>query len=380
MRRRVHRNEAWGGAFVTLGVVAAVVMLWDMVSLFSSGQVLLGDVGSGSRTLCEGTPILVEYPYPGAGIASPECAFQCALLSKYFVVYADIDGETGNLHAFRCGKDASIRAGSRCDAAQGGLDGACDSGLADGGTPVAVEVLYRGNVVPASSSRASSSRDALTTWHPAPETGSSASSMQASAASSEGSVILPMPVSSPPSSASSAQVPSWQLQFPSPSSSSVPSMEGRCGDGTRDAREECDEGVRNAIPGSFCTAECRRVAGCGDGVVEEGEACDDGPRNGTKGSPCTELCLVERGILPRCGDGSLGTGEECDAGAQNGVPGGVCDIHCRTVAPHPAAWTASVLPSVAYPLAAQTGPAALLVMASGAAVGWLWFKRKQKRK
>ena len=61
----------------------------------------------------------------------------------------------------------------------------------------------------------------------------------------------------------------------------------RCGDGTVDAGEDCDDG--NAVDGDGCNADCT-VAGCGDHVVQPDEACDDG--NLVDGDGCDADCTV----------------------------------------------------------------------------------------
>ncbi len=382
MRRPVHRSRAWGSVLVTLGAAVFAVVLLDMVSLLSPrGGRIAGDVGGAGLILCEGTPIPVEYAYPGAGGTSPECAFQCSLIASYFLVYTDTDGNTQRLRAFSCAKGVS------CDPADGGLGEACDSGMAAGGA-LMVDVLFRssaGSVPPsAAASSSRSSQDAITAWHPAPASSPSSAVGSAASSSAAPGPFLPL------RAFSSSRALAWQLGLPvfsipsssvsaasrSPMASSLP--EARCGDGKEDAGEGCDAGVRNGIPGAFCTGDCKRTAGCGNGVIDEGEQCDDGSDNGTDAGTCTSLCQVEQGILPRCGDGSLGVGEECDAGLRNGVPGGACGLDCRVVRQPPAGWVASVSPPASSPpAAAQTGPAALLIMVFGAAIGFVWMRRRR---
>jgi cysteine-rich repeat protein len=62
-----------------------------------------------------------------------------------------------------------------------------------------------------------------------------------------------------------------------------------CGDGVRNGPEQCDEG-REANKGSYggCRADCTRAPHCGDRVLqEEHEECDDGP---TGSLNCTQSC------------------------------------------------------------------------------------------
>jgi cysteine-rich repeat protein len=82
----------------------------------------------------------------------------------------------------------------------------------------------------------------------------------------------------------------------------------RCGDGTKDAGEACDDG--NAQPGDGCTPDCRSTEYCGNGYVDviKGEVCDDGAANSdTLPDACRTTCHPAR-----CGDGTLDTGEACD--------------------------------------------------------------------
>lgn len=92
-----------------------------------------------------------------------------------------------------------------------------------------------------------------------------------------------------------------------------------CGDGVRDANEECDDGNTDNCDG--CTADCRIETGCGDGVQCGSEACDDGNLNACDG--CSPTCEIEAGTV--CGDGIVNStcGEECDP------PGVECSFTCK---------------------------------------------------
>ena len=124
-----------------------------------------------------------------------------------------------------------------------------------------------------------------------------------------------------------------------------------CGDGVIDAPagEVCDDG---ATPSGLCpygeesdcqvcTAECtltdapRRY--CGDGVKDAEEDCDDGDAYNNNG--CTNACTIEAGFVctgdspsvcdetPSCGDGNIAVGfEACDDGNTNDGDG--CDANC----------------------------------------------------
>lgn len=87
-----------------------------------------------------------------------------------------------------------------------------------------------------------------------------------------------------------------------------------CGNNNVEGAEECDDGNEEATDG--CAA-CQ-IAWCGDGVVNAGEACDDG--NNVEVDGCNSDCEVVT-----CGDGQLQQDEECDP------PGETCSLSCKIV-------------------------------------------------
>lgn len=96
-----------------------------------------------------------------------------------------------------------------------------------------------------------------------------------------------------------------------------PSTGARCGDGTIDPGELCDDGNSSAVDG--CMPWCT-PARCGDGYLRAGvERCDDGNQDDT--DACTRRCAP-----PGCGDGVVRAGEECDDG--NGDDGDDCLTSC----------------------------------------------------
>jgi len=111
------------------------------------------------------------------------------------------------------------------------------------------------------------------------------------------SVRAAAPASVPASSAASSRA----------ASSSLPAYVPRCGNGVKDAGEQCDDG--NATDTDACTIGCKS-ARCGDGAVQSGETCDDG--NKTDNDGCTNRCA-----LPACGDGIVQKNEQCDTGGNN---------------------------------------------------------------
>jgi len=103
------------------------------------------------------------------------------------------------------------------------------------------------------------------------------------------------------------------------------SSQAECGNGERDAGEECDDD--NTNDGDGCAANCSIEAEyCGDGMCTGTEDCDT----------CSDDC----GICESCGDGEIqaGMGEECeiDTTAPNGnsfncEANETCDAYCHCV-------------------------------------------------
>ncbi len=120
----------------------------------------------------------------------------------------------------------------------------------------------------------------------------------------------------------------------------------RCGDGTVNTGEACDDGGLGN--GDGCSSTCTVESGytcvglgpsvcvkpvCGNGTVETGEACDDGNAVTTDGC---NACAITSGwacpspgapCIPKCGDGIKVTGEACDDG--NKVSGDGCNSGCK---------------------------------------------------
>jgi cysteine-rich repeat protein len=66
----------------------------------------------------------------------------------------------------------------------------------------------------------------------------------------------------------------------------------KCGDGTKDAGEACDDS--NTVNGDGCSSTCQiELPVCGNGHVELGETCDDG--NTHNGDGCSSVCICEPG-------------------------------------------------------------------------------------
>lgn len=121
-----------------------------------------------------------------------------------------------------------------------------------------------------------------------------------------------------------------------------------CGDGTKGANEECDDG--NTTDADGCSAscavedtfvcpaegqECVQVVVCGNGRIEGSETCDD--RNTESEDGCSDTCQVEPGwscpvagtacVATACGDGFVAGFELCDDGNTENLDG--CDAQCK---------------------------------------------------
>jgi hypothetical protein len=60
-----------------------------------------------------------------------------------------------------------------------------------------------------------------------------------------------------------------------------------CGDGSKFATEECDDGAANANAPDACRTNCKFPA-CGDGILDSGEECEPGVDPG-----CLDVCFLE---------------------------------------------------------------------------------------
>ncbi|MFA7682325.1 MAG: DUF4215 domain-containing protein, partial [Candidatus Peribacteraceae bacterium] len=198
-----------------------------------------------------------------------------------------------------------------------------------------------------------------------------------------------------------------------------------CGNGIQEASEECDDG--NVLPGDGCSPTCTTevVAGpsCGNGIVELYEQCDDG--NSNSGDGCSPTCFIEITQVAQreafCGDNVLDSSEECEQdwhcssnkcvacrcensficgnGIPEGneecddgnlIPGDGCSINCTVENAQTTSSTpqqpqqspiATIMPiAQTHPPAGSTGPAALVIIISGAAAGAGWMRKKRRHK
>ncbi|MDD5739468.1 MAG: DUF4215 domain-containing protein [Candidatus Peribacteraceae bacterium] len=177
-----------------------------------------------------------------------------------------------------------------------------------------------------------------------------------------------------------------------------------CGNTILDPGEQCDDG--NKTDGDGCSLICQRewqtiVGGeetCGNGIVESSEECEDGNR--TDGDGCSHLCRWEgMAGAPRLENaegtmesghaaGQTSRGDVTSSGTQ--VPGGTqaqgSDFQSQTIVfpgqqqPFFPSYYGSAVSSIpAGGPAGSTGPAAVAVIAAGAAAGWAWTRRRRKK-
>lgn len=156
-----------------------------------------------------------------------------------------------------------------------------------------------------------------------------------------------------------------------------------CGDGIRDPQEECDDG--NTISGDGCSSSCilerkpidlPAPSGCGNGIIEGNEQCDNGEQNSNElPDHCRENC-----ILPYCGDGTKDRNEWCDDGNMIEIDG--CSSFCvaTDMVYFPAAPLISEPSAWPERIPVETGPAAIVLMAAGAAAGFGWMRRRRSRR
>ncbi|MBI3332169.1 DUF4215 domain-containing protein, partial [Candidatus Peregrinibacteria bacterium] len=145
-----------------------------------------------------------------------------------------------------------------------------------------------------------------------------------------------------------------------------------CGNGRIDAGEECDDGAQNSdVLPDRCRANCSN-ARCGDRILDQAEQCDDGDR--ISGDGCDAYCRREAfaGPIPS----SVGS-VVVQLPVFPTTPGTVPGIPLPITRPPAIIPIGSVVPLPQRPPAGDTGPAAIAVMAAGAAAGWSWMRRKK---
>jgi cysteine-rich repeat protein len=173
-----------------------------------------------------------------------------------------------------------------------------------------------------------------------------------------------------------------------------------CGNGTVDNGEMCDPGLSGLS--DTCTSDCLLPVGAS---CKESAGCQTGLCKGSTCAICTSNAECGSGAcaagacVDTCGDGQVDAGtEECDDG--NRIEGDGCSRFCRrssTVAGEilpisllgnltgnrgnnqdtQAAQAERAIAGI-HAAAGKTGPAAVVVIASGAAAGWSYMRRKKK--
>lgn len=171
-----------------------------------------------------------------------------------------------------------------------------------------------------------------------------------------------------------------------------------CGDGVRDSGEDCDGGPT-------CKKDCTfpSLSVCGNGIVEGSEKCDDG--NIWPGDGCNSTCGIEPKITSSSSIKTVSTSVQSSEGMVAGVQsifsskassslssaqsitvsrGSASSFSTFTLQPiqYQAVevqnqYTANVVQPTHSPVG-DTGPATVLVVATGAASGVLWKRRKKK--
>lgn len=88
---------------------------------------------------------------------------------------------------------------------------------------------------------------------------------------------------------------------------------GKCGDGSKQSGESCDDGQNNGKYG-YCRTDCSDLGQyCGDNIKNGPEQCDAGGNNGAYGSGCSWDCKKPG---PSCGDKIIQSQEQCDGNSE----------------------------------------------------------------
>lgn len=111
-----------------------------------------------------------------------------------------------------------------------------------------------------------------------------------------------------------------------------------CGDGRKDADEQCDDG--NRLSNDGCSASChieeQQESYCGNGKFDLYEQCDRGIETCTRGWGCdysTCTCFPQQDTGD-CGNNRLDDGEQCDGSRDECAPNRVCNTElCTCVLP-----------------------------------------------
>jgi cysteine-rich repeat protein len=138
-------------------------------------------------------------------------------------------------------------------------------------------------------------------------------------------------------------------------------MPGFCGNGRIEAGEQCDDGMANSnLPNAHCRMDCS-LQRCGDGIVDPPlETCDDG--NTVSGDGCSKDCKIETGST-----------------AQTNLPAQVIDLSPQNQqsSTESGATSSEVVKTITPPKNTGSGPAALAIIAVGAAAGFAAMRRRR---
>jgi len=109
-----------------------------------------------------------------------------------------------------------------------------------------------------------------------------------------------------------------------------------CGNRIIEPLEMCDPPGSACAGGGTCDANCLcQFPSCGDGTKDAGEQCDPGLPIGQTGCAVGFTCKTDCTCEPACGNGQIDPGENCDIG--HACPNnGICDqqCHCNNPAQH----------------------------------------------
>ena len=116
-------------------------------------------------------------------------------------------------------------------------------------------------------------------------------------------------------------------------------------------------------------------ASCGDGTVDSGESCDDGNEN--SGDGCSDQCVTEAAPAPTPTNPYQVNPYQANQYQMNPyqqMPYQVPIMQQPTQYQLP---LASLMAVSMHPPIGETGPAALAIIAAGAAGGWAAIRRKR---
>jgi len=157
-----------------------------------------------------------------------------------------------------------------------------------------------------------------------------------------------------------------------------------CGNSVIEPPEEC-EGDWHCPSGICLYCHCESLPEqCGNGTLEGSEQCDDGNR--MSGDGCSGVCVIEQLSKPNpgCGNGILESNEQCDDGNRREGDGcsALCKLEIGTPRPTSVLRSLATIQPIMHSQApvGDTGPAAAIFTAAGAAAGLGWMRRRKKQR